>query len=514
MRRWSILLAAPLLGAFAATQAFAFQHHWWAMHAPWRIVGWWARYGWPHVRGPVLLGGAIMGICLCGLARHPRKRPQGARWATRRDVRRAGLFAPAGIVLGRYRGRPVRYAGDLHVLCVGPSGSGKSASHVIPTLLDWPESVVVHDPSVELYDKTARYRATFSRVIHLHVGSRTTDSYNPLEAVRLGTETEIRDTHLLADLLGDPDGQREKGGSAEHFGELADELRTGLVLHGLTTGRAPTLAAMDAMLTGAQPFPELVEEMLLNPHPAVQRAAHVVAHMDERQLAGVLSTARRATRIFIDPRIGEDLTGQSSFRLEELREQTMPLTVYLTIPFADQRRVRPLTRLILRQLIDYSITRETGWAQRLLLIVDELAALRYFPILEEGLDYLRKYGVQVMATTQSLNSLQKYYGPYHNFVEGSALRLIFPPNSGGMAQVFSRETGEETVEKTRTNRQQGAPFGRTTVTTEDTLEPLLSATALQHLGDNDVLLLVGNHPPARLTRAYYKQQPWKRRSLV
>ena len=528
--RVCIIALALFWGFFVATQVFAWQYgyapqlgrpvlqkpiplYWPSSIVHW--AWWWGRAA-PHLfKWAGIAGGGVCGVFLLALTRESTpRRPPSARMATRRELRRQGLFARHGVVLGKYGRRIVRHNGPEHVLCVGPTRSQKTVAHVIPTLLDWRESVVVHDPKLELYAKTAGWRRTFSRVAHLHPLAPDTDHYNPLDAIRLGTDAEIGDTQIVADMLGDPDQERERGGAAEHFGELADELRRGIILHGLTTGRATTLPALARMLTGPQPVQDLIADMAANPHPGVQHASYVMRDIAKKELSSVLTTARRALFLFIDPRIAA-MVSASDFRLQGLRDRAQPMTLYLSIPFDEQERLRPLSRLILRQVLQYATSRLAPWPHRLLMLTDEVAALRRFAMLEDALDYAAGHGVLLDCITPSLNPLIKCYGAHHNFWEGSGIRLVFPPNSAGMAHMFARETGEAAVEKRRTLIARD-PFrlwrDKTTIAQETALEPLLSATALQQLPRDTVLLLIGNAPPVLLTKTpYFTQRQWRQR---
>ena len=53
-----------------------------------------------------------------------------ARWADVREIRRAGLLGPDGVVLGRFDGRYLRHNGPEHVLCFAPTRSGDRKSVV------------------------------------------------------------------------------------------------------------------------------------------------------------------------------------------------------------------------------------------------------------------------------------------------------------------------------------------------------------------------------------------------
>src|SRR5260221_14049563 len=82
-----------------------------------------------------------------------------ARWATPREVRAAGLLGPAGVVLGRFGREYLRQDGPEHVLCFAPTRSGKGVGLVVPTLLTWPASCIVHDIKGENWELTAGFRA-------------------------------------------------------------------------------------------------------------------------------------------------------------------------------------------------------------------------------------------------------------------------------------------------------------------------------------------------------------------
>ncbi len=68
-----------------------------------------------------------------------------ARWASRLEVRAAGLAGTDGVMLGRFEGHYLRHDGPEHVLCFAPTRSGKGVGLVVPTLLTWPASCIVHD---------------------------------------------------------------------------------------------------------------------------------------------------------------------------------------------------------------------------------------------------------------------------------------------------------------------------------------------------------------------------------
>src|SRR3546814_2186665 len=73
-----------------------------------------------------------------------------------------------------------------------PTRSGKGVGLVVPTLLSWPHSVVVHDIKGEHWQLTAGWRSRFSHCLCFNPVDARSAAYNPLLEVRRGAQ-EVRD---------------------------------------------------------------------------------------------------------------------------------------------------------------------------------------------------------------------------------------------------------------------------------------------------------------------------------
>ena len=131
-----------------------------------------------------------------------------ARWAKKAEIRSAGLLGTDGVVLGRYERDYLRHDGPEHVLCFAPTRSGKGVGLVVPSLLTWPGSAIVHDIKGENWQLTAGFRARHGRVLLFDPTNAKSAAYNPLLEVRRG-EWEVRDVQNIADILVDPEGSLE-----------------------------------------------------------------------------------------------------------------------------------------------------------------------------------------------------------------------------------------------------------------------------------------------------------------
>ena len=94
----------------------------------------------------LLVGGVVYVRFLRGRVGWPRSRtPSGTHGTARWGDGRGLLRVDTGRLVGRLGGRLLRYAGDGHLLTIGPTRSGKGVSAVIPNLLTHRGSVVVTD---------------------------------------------------------------------------------------------------------------------------------------------------------------------------------------------------------------------------------------------------------------------------------------------------------------------------------------------------------------------------------
>ncbi len=88
-------------------------------------------------------------------------------------------------------------------MAFAPTRSGKGVGLVVPTLLGWTGSAVVHDIKGENWQLTAGWRSRFSHCLLFNPTDARSARYNPLLEVRRGVH-EVRDVQNIADILVDP----------------------------------------------------------------------------------------------------------------------------------------------------------------------------------------------------------------------------------------------------------------------------------------------------------------------
>src|SRR5277367_6522398 len=276
-----------------------------------------------------------------------------ARWATAREIRAAGLTAPDGVVLGKLKRHYLRHDGPEHVLCFAPTRSGKGVGLVVPTLLTWPDSCIVHDIKGENWTLTSGFRARFSHCLLFDPTNSASAAYNPLLEVRRG-EWEVRDVQNVADVLVDPEGSLER---RNHWEKTSHSLLVGAILHVLYAEPDKTLAGVAALISDPKrPIEVTLSAMMTTahlgeagPHPVIASAARELLNKSENERSGVLSTAMSFLGLYRDPVVAA-VTRQCDWRIRDLVESAAPATLYLVVPPSDISRTKPLVRLILNQI--------------------------------------------------------------------------------------------------------------------------------------------------------------------
>ena len=218
-----------------------------------------------------------------------------ARWAASTEIRAAGLAAPDGVVLGKFERDYLRHDGPEHVLCFAPTRSGKGVGLVVPTLLTWPGSCIVHDIKGENWGLTSGFRARHGRVLLFDPTNTKSAAYNPLLEVRRG-EWEVRDVQNVADVLVDPEGSLER---RNHWEKTSHALLVGAILHVLYAEPDKTLAGVAGFLSDPRrPIETTLRAMMTTahlgeagPHPVIASAARELLNKSENERSGVLSTA-------------------------------------------------------------------------------------------------------------------------------------------------------------------------------------------------------------------------------
>ncbi len=445
-----------------------------------------------------------------------------ARWADTHEIKAAGLLGPDGVVLGRYDHDYLRHDGPEHVLCFAPTRSGKGVGLVVPSLLTWPGSAIVHDIKGENWQLTAGFRARHGRVLLFDPTNRKSSAYNPLLEVRRG-EWEVRDVQNIADILVDPEGSLEK---RNHWEKTSHALLVGAILHVLYAEEDKTLAGVASFLSDPKrPIESTLAAMMktphlgeAGPHPVIASAARELLNKSDNERSGVLSTAMSFLGLYRDPVVAE-VTRRCDWRITDIVTAKHPTTLYLVVPPSDINRTKPLIRLILNQVgrrLTEDLQAKAG-RHRLLLMLDEFPALGRLDFFESALAFMAGYGLKSFLIAQSLNQIEKAYGANNSILDNCHVRVSFATNDERTAKRVSDALGTATEMKAMKNYAGSrlSPWlGHLMVSRSETARPLLTPGEVMQLPPTDEIVMIAGTPPIRAKKArYYEDERFKERLL-
>lgn len=508
------------------------------IYRPWAIFWWWYSYDAyaPHIfdKAGTLAGASGFLGCAAAIAGSLWRARQSrhvttygsARWATSGELVRAGLHNDAGVFLGRIRGRYLRHDGPEHVMAFAPTRSGKGVGLVVPTLLSWTGSTVVHDIKGENWQLTAGWRSRFSHALLFNPTDVHSARYNPLIEVRRG-ENEVRDVQNIADILVDPEGALER---RNHWEKTSHSLLVGAILHILYAEEEKTLARVATFLSDPQrPFVATLKRMMETNHvgtkdapkvhPVVASAAREVLNKSENERSGVLSTAMSFLGLYRDPTVAE-VTSRCDWRIADLVEAEHPVSLYLVIPPSDISRTKPLVRLVLNQIgrrltEKLDADRTEGRKHKLLMMLDEFPALGRLDFFETSLAFMAGYGVRAFLIAQSLNQIEKAYGEHNSILDNCHVRVAFATNDERTARRISDALGVATEQRAMRNYagHRLAPWlAHVMVSRQETARPLLTQGEVMQLPPADELVLISGMAPIRAKKLrYYEDRNFRTR---
>lgn len=545
---WDPLLGVPIFGQF--------------IYEPWSVLIWTFKYDSLEYGQAVrdifeaahliMAGGGMASLLLPVSYSYYRTRKLSkekndlhgsAHWATDEEVVATKLLPSeenrGGVYFGAYtptkgknKGKTtyLRHKGPEHILAFAPTRSGKGVGIVIPTLLSWDESVLVHDIKGENWHLTSGFRAEKmgQRCIKFDPSSPDSARFNPLSEIRIGTEFETRDVQNIATMIVDPDGK----GLNDHWAKTGFDLLTGVILHVLYVEEDKSLARVQSLLTeppdpnaedkkktGIQAVMERIRDtphLGDRPHPVAQQSAQSFLNKAPNEASGVLSTALSFLSLYKDDIVAAN-TRVSDFTITSLMEQKTSL--YLLAPPSDKDRLKALTRLLINQItrrltegMDFNAdgSSKSRYPHRLLLVLDEFPALGKLDIFQEALAFIAGYGLKALLIVQDLSQLYAAYGKDESIMSNCHIRIAYATNKIETAELLSKMVGKATV--SHTQRQYSGNRLAVVLQHVNTNEQIVGRSLLEpdevgRIPGDDELVFVAGHAPIYCQKIKYYADP-------
>ena len=453
----------------------------------------------------------------------------------KRDGNKRPMFAVRKSIVKKIE--LLRDGGNTHLFAFCPTRSGKGVGMVLPTLLTWPNSVMVNDPKGEAYALTAGFRQSAGQTV-IKFEPACTDGtgarWNPLDEIRIFTLRDVADAQMIMSMACDPKGE----GLNDYFDKAGYEFLTAVALHVRYIGRDGSLAGAAGFLgdpawdSDKQMYMEMMQgthdpEMKMKwkdslgkptkTHPMIANAAKTMLNKEDKDRSGVLSTAKSLLSLFLDPIVAMN-TYCSDFLVRDLMTEKKPVSLYYVVSPADMERLVPLTRLfyalfIRRNAADMEFKDGRSVANYtfpLLMIIDEASSLKKLPILQEALGYVAGYGIRLFMLVQDITQVEELYGDKQSFDSGAETRIVYAPNKIETAEKLARMSGKTTITEQNASSSRemiGIKSGSVSMSTSKTGRDLLTADEFMVLHDQDVVVFVKGQPPVYGRKAFYYENP-------
>ena len=476
--------------------------------------------------GPVI-GGALLGLFTLFLMRAPlmdfrpyRKKEKvhgDAKWASESDIKRAKLRAKTGLLMGRTGTANYLCADDFqHVLLFAPTGSGKGVGFVIPNLLFWEQSVIVHDIKGENFELTSGYRKNKLGQECYYWNPADPNGlshcYNPLDWISDKPGQMVDDVQKICNLVLP---------EQEFWQNEARSLMLGIILY---------LCAVPEKTTS---FGEVVRTMrsddvvynLAVVLDTIGGKIHPVAYMNiasflqkaDKERSGVVSTLNSALELWANPLI-DTTTASSDFDLQTMKKRKQ--SVYVGVTPDNLQRLEPLLKVFYQQATDF-MTRNMPKKDEpygVMYMLDEFPSLGEMPQFQVGIAYFRGFRVKLFLIVQDTQQLKGIYeeAGMNSFLSNSYYRVTYSANNIETANMISQLVGNKTVQQESHNKPKFVDFnpGSRTMQVSETQRALLLPQEVIQLPRDEQIILVESFAPIKCKKIFYYKDPFFKKRLL
>ena len=413
-----------------------------------------------------------------------------------------------GIILAENNYLPVDKRGNVNVLVVGGSGSGKSASYSIPNAYQLLGSYVFTDPKGELYDKTAGYLKANGyeiKVLNL-VKPQNSDGYNPLMHI----SSEI-DVDVIANTI--VKGQKTGDGGADPFWDDSAEMLLKALIYYLMATRPEeeqNLASCAELVRaansngGSNLLTELISKLPYD-HPARMNYKSIEI-APEKTYSSILSTLQSKLGKFDSKEIAE-LTSTDTIKFEDIGNRK---TAVYVISSDTHAAYDFLLTIFFSQMIQqlYNYADDNGGALKVptYFILDEFANIGKIPDFDKKISTSRSRKISFSVILQNLDQLEAIYEKSYETIIGNCDTHVFlGSNSYKTVEYFSKALGEKTIERDSISVSRDKQYHRTGQSYSDQImaRALMTPDELRRL-DNDLCIIFEKGiKPVKANKFYY-----------
>ena len=394
---------------------------------------------------------------LIGIYKQQSKLHGDARFASKQEVQKAGLFATSGIIIGRAFRKYLVSGGQDFVLLAAPTRSGKGVAVVIPNLLNWQESLICMDLKLENWNITSRYRAQGLRqqvfLFNPFAASRRSHRWNPLDEVSRDPYRMAGDVLQIAQIFY-PSLANDKN---RFFADQAQNIFLGVTLFLLET-KHPRCTLGEVFRQGSGYGKPTKEHLLwiVNNHSLTGNARDALmrAISNPDETFGNCKASFDAPLLMFSNPLVDAATSASDFSLQDVRSKRV--SIYFGITPNRLLMAERLVNLFFNMVIGLNteVLPEDNPAlkYKCLVLMDEFTAFGRLPILAKAVAFVAGYNLRLLIVVQSKTQLEGE-GLYsradaRSLIVNHDVKIIYTPGDDQEAKDASDMLGTFTTTST------------------------------------------------------------------
>ena len=425
------------------------------------------------------------------------------------------LSRNSGLLLAQNHYLPLNKLGNINVLIVGGSGSGKSSSYTIPNAHQMLGSYVFTDPKGEIYDTTAGFLQKNGydiKILNL-VNPTSSDSYNPLQHI----QNEI-DVDVIANTI--VKGQKSEGMASDPYWDNMAEILLKALIYYIIATRPPeeqNLASCAELVRaannngGSNLLTELMSQLPYD-HPARMNYKSVEI-ASEKTYSSILSTLQSKLGKFDSKEIA-DVTSTNTIDFVDIATKKTALYVVssdthsaydflLTIFFSQ----------MIQQLYDFADKNGGKLPIQTFFILDEFANIGQVPDFDKKISTSRSRGISFSVILQNLDQLKAIYEKSYETIIGNCDTHVFlGSNSYATVEYFSKELGEKTITHNSKSINRNNVDVRTGFSESDQImaRALMTPDELRRMDNNECIIFEKGLKPIKAKKYWYFKTPMLR----
>jgi len=418
-----------------------------------------------------------------------------------------------GIILAEDNYLPLDKLGNVNVLVVGGSGSGKSASYSIPNAYQMLGSYVFTDPKGELYDKTSGFLKQNGydiKVLNL-VNPANSDGYNPLMHI----SSEI-DVDVIANTI--VKGQKSEAGSSSdpYWDDMAEMLLKALIYYLIATRpeEEQNLASCSELVRaantngGSNLLTELMNQLPYD-HPARMNYKSIEI-APEKTYGSILSSLQSKLGKFDSKEIAE-VTSTDTINFEDIGSKK---TAVYVISSDTHTAYDFLLTIFFSQMIQqlYNFADANGGRLKMptFFICDEFANIGKIPDFDKKISTSRSRGISFSVILQNLDQLEAVYEKSYETIMGNCDTHVFlGSNSFKTVEYFSKALGEKTITRDSTSINRDKHYHRQGISESDQVlgRALMTPDELRRMDNDECIIYEKGIKPVKAKKYYYFESP-------